>query len=562
MKSTTKLFLIISIGLTSLLSIQAYKEDFFEISKNLDIFSSLYKNINIYYVDNTKPGELMKIGIDAMLESLDPYTNFIAESDIEDYRFMTTGQYGGIGSVIRKKDKYVVIAEPYEDSPSLKAGLKAGDKILKIDGKDIKGKNVSDISSFLKGEPNTKVLLEIDRMGSDSIFNIEVIREEIKVKDVPYHGLVSPKTGYIKLNSFTQTASKEVSNAFQELKDDHQIENLILDLRGNGGGLLREAVNIVNLFVKKGTKVVETRGKIKDWDRIHKTSNEALDQDIKLAILTDGGSASASEIVSGAIQDLDRGIVVGDRTYGKGLVQQTFDVSYNSKVKVTVAKYYIPSGRCIQRLDYSNKDAKGKAIQVADSLTQEFKTTKGRVVKDGAGIAPDIFVEKPEIAELIITLMRKNIFFDYATDFVLKNSSIAKADQFQITDEQYQDFVAYAKQKGLDYETKLEKELHKLEKISEKQADQHIVKDIQDLKNHIADQKEKDFTTYKSFIQRVLEQEIVSRYYYQSGKVQNALSKDEDVLKAIEILNDAAQYSAIFEPSYLPNFPKEVLEDE
>ncbi len=320
-------FIVIAITFVGIgFASSSYTEDFFEISKNLDIFSTLYKEINTYYVDETKPGDLMKKGIDAMLNSLDPYTNFIPESDIEDYRFMTTGQYGGIGSVIRQQDKHIVIAEPYDESPTVKSGLMAGDIILEVDGKSTEGKTVSDMSKVLKGQPNTEVTLKIKRLGTEAILEFKVMREEIKVKDVPYYGLIDNKTGYIKLNSFTETASTEVKSALKDLKETKKITQLVLDLRDNGGGLLREAVNIVNLFVEKGQTVVETRGKVKEWDRVHKTLNEPLDTEIPLVVLIDHGSASASEIVSGALQDLDRAVIIGDKSYGKGLVQQTFDL--------------------------------------------------------------------------------------------------------------------------------------------------------------------------------------------------------------------------------------------
>lgn len=534
----------------------SYTEDFFEISKNLDIFSTLYKEINTYYVDETKPGDLMKKGIDAMLNSLDPYTNFIPESDIEDYRFMTTGQYGGIGSVIRQQDKYIVVAEPYDESPAVKAGLMAGDVILEVDGKSTEGKTVSDMSKVLKGQPNTEVKLKIKRLGTEQVLEFKVIREEIKVKDVPYYGLIDDKTGYIKLISFTETASTEVKNAFKDLKETKNIKQLVLDLRDNGGGLLREAVNIVNLFVEKGQTVVETRGKVKEWDRTHKTLNEPLDTEIPLVVLIDHGSASASEIVSGALQDLDRAVIIGDKSYGKGLVQQTFDLSYNAKVKVTVAKYYIPSGRCIQKLDYSNKDEEGRAKAVADSLIAEFSTKHGRKVKDGAGITPDIFVEKPEIGDITISLYTKNLIFDYATQYRLSHPTI-DSNHFSLKPEDFDSFKAFIKDKDYTYETEAEKHVSELEKhIVQNNVDEVVKTNFDVLKRALSVSKQQDLEKYKAEIMRYLEEEIISRYYYQKGRVQIGLKRDLDVQKALTVLNHQDQYLAIFKAEFKPEVPK------
>lgn len=359
-------------------------DNYFEITKNLEIFTELYKELNIYYVDETKPGELMKTGIDAMLKSLDPYTNYIPESDIEDYRFMTTGQYGGIGALIKKKGDYVVISEPYEGFPAFKAGLIAGDRIIKIDDKDAKGMETQEVSGLLKGQSGTKVKVTIEREAEPEQFVVDLERQKIKIPDVPFYGFVDADStvGYIKLTSFTATASSGVRSAMKDLKA-RGMNKMVLDLRGNGGGLLHEAVNIVNLFVPRNQVVVETKGKIKEWDKTYRTLSEPMEREMPLVILVDGGSASASEIVSGALQDLDRAVVVGTRTFGKGLVQQTRDLFYNSKLKLTVAKYYIPSGRCIQRLDYGDRDDSGKAKAVADSLRKEFQTVGGRPVLDG-----------------------------------------------------------------------------------------------------------------------------------------------------------------------------------
>lgn len=539
-KWVTGIVMVLSVGFFS------FQDSYFEISKNLDIFVSVYKNVNTYYVDDTEPGDLMKTGIDAMLKKLDPYTVYYPESDIEDYRFMTTGQYGGIGALISRKDGFVFISEPYENFPADKAGLRAGDKILQVDGKSAEGKSTSEISSFLKGEPNTELKLTIERIGESKSQEVTVIREEIKIKDVPYYGLTEPTTGYIKLNGFTETASAEVKAALVDLKEKHQIKNVVLDLRGNGGGLLREAVSIVGLFVPVGTKVVETKGKLEDWNHTYFTTAPPVDTAINLVVLVNGGSASASEIVSGTIQDLDRGIIIGTNTFGKGLVQQTRDLKYNSKMKLTVAKYYIPSGRCIQRLDYSHKDEDGRAIEVPDSLRKEFKTKSGRVVLDGAGIEPEVKVIGPKASPILISLIQKQLIFDYATLYRNKNDSISPAKDFIISDEDYDDFKNFLSDKDYDYSTETEKLLNKLEKAvkKEKYAD-NIQKDLEELEKSIFMNKAKDLDIFKDQISRFLSGEIVTRYYYQTGRIEQAMNLDEDMLEAKRILANQNEYNTI-----------------
>jgi carboxyl-terminal processing protease len=522
-------------------------DNFFEISKNLEIFATLYKELNLYYVDETQPGDLMKTGIDAMLESLDPYTNYITESNIEDYRFMTTGQYGGIGSLIRSIDGDVYISEPYEGSPAQKSGLRAGDKILMIDGVDISDKDQEEISSLLKGQSGTGLKVTYERF--DIINEVEITREEIKIPDVPYYGMLNNKVGYISLNSFTQTASKEVREAFVELKNDHGMEKLIFDLRGNGGGLLREAINIVNFFVPKGQEVVRTKGKISEWDRTHVALNEPLDLEMPLVILVDQGSASASEIVSGAIQDLDRGVVVGNTTFGKGLVQQTKDLQYNSKLKLTVAKYYIPSGRCIQKLDYSHKTDDGTVEEVPDSLLKKFETEAGRVVMDGRGIEPDIKVEDDELPHIILSLLTENLFFKYANDYSRNHESIADAADFDLTDEEYNEFVAYLEGKNYSYTTDTEKEFEKLVRIAKDEKYYGMSESaFEEMEKAISSKKNNDLQIFRENIEPILENEIVSRYYYQKGRIKNSLSDDAAVDTALSVLADSEKYRQILTP--------------
>ncbi|MCC7332552.1 MAG: S41 family peptidase [Flavobacteriales bacterium] len=409
-KKITKITLIVALALSSVISV-GYVDNYFEISKNLDIFATLFRELNTYYVDDSDPGKLMKTGIDAMLESLDPYTNYIPESNIEDYKLMTTGQYGGIGALIQKQGDFVIISEPYEGFGAFKAGLRAGDKLIEIDGKSVKGKNTEEIREVLLGQPGSVVNLKIERPGTKEPFVSKVTREEVKIKDVPYFSVIQDSVGYIKLTGFTESASKEVKNALNSLLEQ-KVTSLILDLRGNGGGLLSEAVNIVNFFVPKGSDVVSTKGKIKEWDKTYKALNDPIDIKIPLVVLIDEGSASASEIVSGTLQDYDRAVILGNQSFGKGLVQSVRPLSYNSKLKVTVAKYYTPSGRCIQKLDYSHREKDGKVNVVADSMIREFKTIHSkRPVFDGKGVTPDVSVEKTELSNISAILISKNLIF-------------------------------------------------------------------------------------------------------------------------------------------------------
>ncbi|PIQ14504.1 MAG: peptidase S41 [Flavobacteriales bacterium CG18_big_fil_WC_8_21_14_2_50_32_9] len=540
-----KYILIISIALTSVFSL-GFADSYFEVSKNLDIFATLFRELNIYYVDGTEPGELIKTGIDAMLESLDPYTNYIPESNIEDYKLMTTGQYGGIGALIQKQGDYVVISEPYEGFGAFKAGLWAGDKILEVDGKNVKGKNTDEIRELLLGQPGTSLLLKIERPGTEKPLEKIVTREEVKINDVPYFSIMNESVGYIKLNSFTESASREVKEAFQKLKEQNAT-SLILDLRGNGGGLLNEAVNIVNIFVPKGVDVVSTKGKITDWDKMYKAINTPVDTEIPLVILIDENSASASEIVSGSLQDHDRAVVVGGRSFGKGLVQQVRSLSYNSKLKVTVAKYYTPSGRCIQKVDYSHRDKSGKVKEVPDSLITEYKTLKNkRPVFDGKGVDPDVKIEKKNMSDISGSLYMKNHFFNYATEFKLKNPTIADVTNFSISDAEYEKFIHYLEDKDYDYTTESEDLLAQLEKATkEDNYYERLADEYKALKDKLNHNKKEDLNIHKEEIKYILETEIVARYFYQKGKIEAALKNDPAVDEAITILKDNSTYTAI-----------------
>lgn len=544
MKPYKKYLLIFVIAASSFLSF-SFVDNYFEISKNLDIFATLFRELNMYYVDDTQPGELMKKAIDSMLESLDPYTNYIPESEIEDFRFMTTGEYGGIGAIIRQKDDYIVIVEPYEGSPAHKADIRAGDVIIEVNGKNIKGKNSSDVSKILKGQANSEVTLLIEREGEKNLIEKKLIRQEIKINNVPYYGMLKDDVGYIKLTGFTETASREVKDAFVDLKSKG-MKKLVFDLRDNGGGLLKEAVNIVNFFVPKGAEVVSTKGKIKEWDKVHKALNSPLDLEIPLVVVINKNSASASEIVAGAIQDFDRGVVIGERSFGKGLVQQTRPLSYNAQLKVTVAKYYTPSGRCIQKLDYSHKDEEGKATKIADSLITAFKTKGGRMVYDGNGIDPDINTDDREFSVISAVLIEKNHIFDFATRYRLKHESIGNAREFKLSDNDFDDFVKFLDGKDYSYVTSTEKMLEDIKTAADKEKYlKEVEVELEALNNKVKKNKQNDLYRFKEEIKELLENEIVSRYYFQRGRIENSFTYDLDIKKALEILNDNKLYSQV-----------------
>jgi len=523
--------------------------NYFEISKNLDIFSTLYKELNTYYVDDIQPAEMMRKGIDAMLESLDPYTNFISEAEIEDYRFQTTGKYGGIGAMIGKSGDYIEITEPYEGAPAQKAGVLAGDKILSIDGKDMIGKNSDDASKYLKGQPNSKVELKLKRLtadGTEKEMTFEINREEIHINNVPYYGLVNDNIGYIQLEHFTQDAGKEVKDALLELKSKHNIKGVILDLRGNPGGLLNEAVAISNVFVDKGEEVVSTKGKVEEWDKTFKCLDNAVDKDIPLAILTNSGSASASEIVSGSIQDLDRGVIIGQRTFGKGLVQTTRPLSYNTRLKVTTAKYYIPSGRCIQAINYAEKGPDGEVKKIPDSLKVAFKTRTSRVVYDGGGIDPDINLKPEYLSQIATTLLTKNYIFDYATIYRAKHATIPPARSFHLTDKEFEEFVAFLADKDYSYDTKSDKALEDLEKNSKDEKYYEAIKDdLVALHKKMQTDKKNDIYKQKEELRSLLEEEIVERYYFRKGRTENAFNNDKEIKEAISVLEDKGRYNSI-----------------
>lgn len=533
---------MLAIGLLGFISIATIKTDhnkYFEISKNIEIFTNLYKEINTYYVDDLDPGQLMRTGVDAMLESLDPYTNYISESEIEGFRYITDGKYNGIGAMIRQIDNYVTITEPYDNCPAQKAGLKAGDVILEVDGKSAKGKSTDDVSTILKGFPGTEVQLKIKRPGEKKPLDITLVRDEVIVPNVPYSGMVSEEVGYVALTTFTRNAGKNVGEAIKKLKADNpKLKGVIFDLRGNGGGLLTEAVNVSNVFIPKGEMVVTTKGKVADWDRSFKTLNKSIDEQVPLVVLINKGSASASEIVSGVIQDYDRGVLIGQGSYGKGLVQNTRDVGYNSKVKMTTAKYYIPSGRCIQGVSYEN----GEPVDIPDSLRTAFKTKNGRMVYDGGGVKPDINVDAKSGLPIIQDLIKKHLIFEYATAFTLKHKEIANVAEFKFTE--FDDFAAFLEQKGFEYETKSEKLLERLGKIAQDEGYADTFdSDIKTITNKIEMAKKNELYDNKDAIINLLEKEIASRYYYQQGRIQIGLRNDKEIKEALAILKDESRYN-------------------
>jgi carboxyl-terminal processing protease len=527
----------------------SFVDVYFEVSKNLDIFTSMFRDINIYYVDSVDPGKLMKKGIDEMLNTLDPYTNFIPESEKEDYRFMTTGLYGGIGAAIRQKDNYAVISEPYEGFPAQKAGLLAGDILLKIDGIPAKGKKTDEISRALKGSAGTEVKLVIKREVIDSTFEVKLTREEIKVKSIPYYGMIREGIGYIKLTHFTENAGRDVASALKDLKSKGALQGLVFDLRGNPGGLLNEAVNVSNVFVDKGQEVVNTKAKIKDYNKSYKAINDAVDKNIPLVVLVNSGSASASEIVSGCMQDLDRAVIVGQRTFGKGLVQTTRQLSYNTQLKLTTSKYYIPSGRCIQALDYSHRNPDGSVGKIPDSLVTAFKTHNGRAVYDGGGVLPDVIYASNKISNISSSLLEKNIIFDYATLYRQKHPHQATLE-IQLSDADFNDFKSFISTKDYDYATKSEKSLDELKKNAEEEKYyQELKSGIDSLKSRLSHNKQEDVIKNKEEIVYLLEDEIASRFFYQAGRIRESLAHDKELDKALEVLSDSKYYSGILDGS-------------
>jgi carboxyl-terminal processing protease len=549
--SRTKKAGIVIVGICVFaISFYSFKQDDknFQIAKNLDIYYTLFRELNLFYVDEVNPDKLVKTSIDKMLESLDPYTNFISENDVEDFKFMTTGEYAGIGALISKQKGKIVIAEPYEGFPAQKAGLKAGDILLEVAGKSTEKLSTEDVSSLLKGPAGKAVIVKVERYGQKKQMDIEIIREKIQIDPVTYYGMLDKETGYIRLSNFTVDCTERVKMAFIELKEKQGAKSLVLDLRSNPGGLLIEAVRISNLFIPKGQEIVSTRGKVKQWDKVYTATENPIDTVMPIAVLVNRGSASASEIVAGAIQDMDRGMIIGTRTFGKGLVQTTRDLSYNAKLKITTAKYYIPSGRCIQALDYTHRNEDGSVGVIPDSLISKYTTKKGRIVFDGGGVAPDVAVEDETLSNLSANLITQSLVFDYATYFNSKTEKAAVPEVFTITPEIYADFIQFIKKQDFKYESKTEEQLDKLLEVAKREKYYDLSKDeFETLKVKLGHNIDQDLEHFKKEISELMADEIISRYYYQKGAIKAALKDDQDVFKALEILHKPDGYAAIFD---------------
>ncbi len=540
MKKTLKLSALLLVGLFGFIATTTSPDHgrFFEISKNLEVFTNLYKELNTYYVDEIDPAVVMRTGIDAMVESLDPYTNYISESEIEGYRLMTEGRYDGLGADFVNINDNIVLVETHAESPAVKAGLKAGDILLEVDGNGVAGKGIEQVNEILKGFPGTEVELKVNRPGSGEQV-IRATRAEINLPNVPYSGVIKEGIAYVALSQFTKDAGRNVQNALQEVKDQNpDIKGIVLDLRSNPGGLLQEAVNVTNIFVPKGERVVTTKGKVKEWNRSFKTLKNPAFPDMPVVVLINGSSASASEIVAGAIQDLDRGVLIGQRSFGKGLVQNQKDVGYNSRLKLTIAKYYIPSGRCIQGVEYED----GEPVDIPDDQRTKFKTLGGRTVLDGGGVKPDMVVDRDDDSDILNILTKEWIVFDFATEFAVKNAGIGPVDDFQFT--AWDDFVAFLEKREFNYDTPAEQ---KLNALAEQVETDHYLKaaDIKALQVKIQTAKRAELEQHKELILDLIEKEIASRYYLQEGRIRIGLRNDQEVVEAVETLIDPAKYAKL-----------------
>ncbi len=520
-------------------------ERYFEIAKNLDIFAALFKEVNNSYVDEISPTKMVHTGIDAMLSSLDPYTNYISEDQVEDFRTQNTGQYGGIGALTRTIGKRTVVTMVYQSYPAYKNGLKIGDEVIKMDGRELAKLTQEEANHLMRGQVGTPIKLTVKRFGQEGLIELEFKREKIKISNVPYYGMVTADVGYIQLTEFTSEAGKEVKNALVSLKEQGA-KHLVLDLRGNGGGLLFEAVNICNLFLPKGKKVVDTRGKLAENNITYETLNAPTDLDISVAVLINRGSASASEIVAGTLQDYDRAVIIGEKSFGKGLVQLSRPLSYNAQVKITTAKYYTPTGRCIQVLDYTHRREDGSAGMVPDSIKKEFRTSHDRKVYDGGGIDPDIKLPAQEASQVAATLYIKGLLFDYATLYASKHKAIAEPKKFTLSDAEYEEFIQWMKGKDYTYQTETEEDLKELiEEAKEEKYYTDLKPTLEQLQTRIKESRKNDLLHSKDQIKILLEEEIVSRYFLEKGSVEARFKNDVETKKAIEVLRNQAEYKKI-----------------
>jgi carboxyl-terminal processing protease len=550
MSRKIKIFGVTVLIFSAFLAFRTPGEKYFEIAKSLDIFATLFKEVNAYYVDDVNPKKLVETGINKMLDQLDPYTDYIPEEDLEAFSIQTTGQYAGVGALIGVVNKKTVITNPYVGFPAEKGGIRVGDEIISVDGKNVQGKPTSEVSSHLKGKPNTEVVIEVKRWGQKENLKFKLVREKIKISNITYHGMIDAETAYIKLDEFTPGAGKEVEEALLKLKKQGA-KKLILDLRDNPGGSLYEAVNIANAFVPKGKEVVATRGKVPDWNKAYTTLNNPIDTEIPLAILTSGGSASASEIVAGSLQDYDRAILVGQKTFGKGLVQTTRQLAYNAQLKVTTAKYYIPSGRCIQALDYEHRKTDGSVEKFPDSLKREFKTANGRKVFDGAGLDPDVVINAETYSIALIELAGSGLIFDYASKYCGEHSE-APADlrNFRLSDAEYQKFLTWIKEQKFSYDSETEKKADDL--IASAKSERYyddLQLPLKELKTRMEQNKNAAFIKFKPELSRILEEEIAFHYKLAKGQIEVSLNRDPEILEAKRILSNSSEYKKLLSPN-------------
>ncbi len=518
---------------------------YFEIAKNLDIFATLFKEVNALYVDDVNPNKLVRTGIDAMLNSLDPYTNYIPEDEVEDFRTLNTGQYGGIGAVTREVGKRTLVTMMYEGYPAYKGGLKIGDEVIKMDEVELSKITTEEANHLMRGQVGTSVSLTVKRYGVKDPIRLEFKRERIKVSNVPYFGMISDNVGYVQLSDFTPDAGKEVKNAVVSLKEKGA-KSIVLDLRGNPGGLLFEAVNICNIFIPKGKPVVSTKGKIPDNNINYETLNAPVDLEIPVAVLINRGSASAAEIVAGTLQDYDRAVIIGEKSYGKGLVQLSRPLSYNAQIKITTAKYYTPTGRCIQVLDYTHRRDDGSVASIPDSLKKAFKTTRGRTVYDGGGIDPDINVATEDASTVTQVLYTAGYIFDFGTIYASKHPTIGEARNFSLTDAEYAEFVSWMKTKEYNYRSPMELRLSQLsEEAKAERFYTDLKPQIDQIQTRLSDNRKNDLVTYKDQIKLLLEEDIVARYYMERGQAEVSFRQDSEIKTCIDLLNNAAQYKKV-----------------
>ena len=536
--------LLFSIYFGDIFSQQSSKT--FQTSKSLSIFNSVLRELDMYYVDTLNYDKMVKTAVNSMLEGLDPYTVYIPESETDDISFMTSGEYGGIGALITKSNDGVCIAEPYEGMPAQKHGLKAGDVLLEIDGVKADKLSVSEVSAKLKGTPNTEIKLKIKRYGQKSTITKKFLREKIQIHPISYSFIPAPKVGYILLNDFTEQAALEVKSTIQDMVNKHQIESIILDLRNNGGGLIDEAVKIMGYFVPKGTEIVSTKGKKPEDQYSYKTTLDPIFPDMRIAVIVNSSSASASEILAGSVQDLDRGVVIGERTFGKGLVQNIRPVSYGGYVKITTAKYYIPSGRCIQAIDYAQRNEDGSLKRIPENLTNEFKTRNGRIVCDGGGIIPDTVTQDNPKVTIAYYLYTQNVYFDYATIYSSKHETIADPTNFSLTDKEYDDFIAYIISKDLKYTSLSQNHFEDLRKLIKVEGlDTEVQNELTALGDKLKTDMNVELQKNKTEILGILEAEIIKRYYYQKGVIEYSLKDDLDLSTTLDLLGKPQLFQSI-----------------